>query len=496
MKPLKRATRAGRRSAAEQVLEHLRAADRFPAGDARREAAQRKAARAVAAEPSVVDHPVLAGVRSQLRRWARFAPYLMTDRDESTLAASNRMLVAEQLSILGSLDREAATALDAADDALHDLDAADPACRLAADEVAHQFTARRAPTTAAVLGHLASCHLADDGQRGIEDWRTRFAFVQGTTPATIAALRAATHEAGTLATKWWQVRSEVVGARYCDRRVGLPASPASLAEHASAAAAGVAYASPRLASAAGAAASRIRPGSDNQVVVEADGRISATVFHRPTPRGSLMVAHEIGHTLHALESRSPEPPGALVGETIACWSSLVTGQFHTAHGGQAVRPLVLALGDTLVEELFISEAVSVFEDAVYQLAGAGVVTPGALNAAWLAAHRHLLGDAMHVPDHTGSGWARLPSLATDPGHAVSYVWATVLALAILGRHSGDSAGVVANAIAAGGVDADEFTALLGFDGDEWIAAGLGVLGTELDRLGQLVRSGGTSAGAA
>lgn len=481
-------TRRGRRSPAAQIVDHLRAADRFPPGDPRREAAQRRAARAAAAEPTLIDDPALAGMRAQLRRWARFAPYLLDDREEQAMAAANRALVGVELARLRSLDDDPATELSAADDALRGLDSAVAEERRAADVETHRVTDRRAPLTAEVLGALASRHLADDARRGIDDWRTRVAFVQGTSPQRVAALRDATRAARHLAVEWWDVRGRLVGAEYCDRRVGLDAPPASLREHAHAAATALAGAVPRLAEAARAAAGRITPGADNEVVIEADGRISVTVAHRPTPRGSLMVAHEIGHALHALSSQSPEPPGAFVGETVACWASLATGAHHVDGGGHASLPLALALGDTLVEELFVSAAVSAFEDAVYSLAGEGHVDVRSLDAAWLAAQRDLWGDAVLVPDHIASGWARLPALATQPGHAFSYVWATVLALAIDARHRGDAAGALAGAIEAGGVDADEFTVLLGFAGDEWIEVGLAALGERLAALAQVLGS--------
>ena len=490
---MQQAARGRRRSPADQIVEQLRAADRFPTGDARRAAAQRRAARLAAADPAVLDHPSLAHVRSRLRQWARFAPYLLSDPDEARIASASRAVVGEQLSLLRSLEDEPTTALAGSDVALRDLDSHEPATRRAADVLAHRATDHRAPRVAPVLATLAACHLADDQQRGIDDWRTRFAIVQGTTPATLAHLRSATGAARGLAQQWMQLRSTIVGGEYCDRRVGLEASPASLAEHALQASVALGAAVPRLAKGAQLAAARIRPGADNQVVIEADGRISATVAHRPTPRGSLMVAHEVGHALHALESRSPEPPGALVGETVACWASLVTGTSLAVAGGDGSQALALALGDTLVEELFVSGAVSSFEDAVYLLVhnGSGV-TDAALDEAWLAVHRELLGSVVEVPAHVGSGWARLPSLATDPGHALSYVWATVLALAIDARHAGDADGVIARAIVAGGVDADEFTALLGFEGDEWVEAGFGALALQLTRLGQVVGAGMSS----
>lgn len=494
-------TRRGRRSAADRVVEELKTADRFPVGDPRRGAAQRRVARLVAADLSMADDPRLAGIRAQLRRWARFAPHLLTDDQEVAIALDGRATIDGQLAALRVLDDDATTALSAADAALRNLDAATAVERQHADVAAHVVTDRRAPVSASVLGALAACHLADDRLRGIDDWRTRFAVVQGTTPSTLAHLRDATRAANALAAQWWRVRSGIVGGEYFDRRVGVPAPVATLEEHAHEAAVALAEAVPTLAGAARRASGRIVHGVDNQVVIEADGRISVTVAHRATPRGSLMVAHEIGHALHALESRSPEPPGALVGETVACWSSLMTGRAGI-RGGAAASPgiaawvMALALGDTLVEELFVSAAVSAFEDAVYASAASGrTVTADELDGAWLRAHRSLMADAVVVPDLVGSGWARLPALATDPGHAFSYVWATVLALAMYARHGHDEHGVVARAIRAGGVEADEFTALLGFDGDEWIALGLSAVAAELSRLGQLVCSGTESVAA-
>jgi len=422
----------------------------------------------------------------QLDRWSRFVPYLLPDAAEQALAMANRRVIAEQLAALQQLDTNPDTALGAADSALRGLDADDVAARAAADVVAHRVTDRRAPAAAAVLGTLAACHLADDAQRGIDDWRTRFAFVQGTTPAVLATLRDAVAAVAHLSGEWWAIRSPLVGGAYADRRVGLAAAPATLAEHTAAAAAGIGWACPPLATKAVSAAARVVPGADNQVVIEADGRISATVSHRPTPRGSLMVAHETGHTVHALVAQSPDPPGALVGETVACWASLVTGR----RSAPELPALALALGDTLVEELFVSAAVSAFEDSVYRLAADGSVTSVALDDAWLAAHTALWAGVVDVPAHVASGWARLPALATDPGHAFSYVWATVLALAIERRHLHDEAGVVRAAFEAGGIDADQFTALLGFSGTEWIDEGCARLAEVLRDAGQVVAASG------
>ena len=479
-----------RKSALHHVLDELHTVDRFAVGDPRRAIAQRRVARLIATDPALADHPRLTSSRPLLRRWGRFAPYLLSDQEEAALTVSGRHTIDEQLALLRALDEQEATALSTADRALAGLDSPTAAQRRAADLTAHEVTDRRAPTSASVLAALARCHLADDQLRGIADWRTRFAVVQGTSPATLMRLRDATKAASTMAAQWRQLRAGVVGGEYSDRRVGLRADTATLAEHAQQAAGALATVVPTLAAVATQASGRIVNGSDNQVVIEADGRISVTVVHRSTPRGSLMVAHEIGHAVHALASRSPEPPGALVGETVACWSSLVTGLAGSSVDVPDSAAMALALGDTLVEELFVSAAVSEFEDSLYALVesgGAGTVAE--LNELWLQAHGQLLGDGSALPEHVGSGWARLPSLATDPGHAFSYVWATVLALAIVARSTGAGTGNdMAAAVLAGGVEADEFTALLGFEGDEWIDEGLSALEAELARLGQRVLS--------
>ena len=476
--------RGGRRLPAEQVLAALQASDRFPPGDPRREAGQRRAARLIAADPDALRHPALAAEAPMLRRWSRFVPYLLDDATEQTLATTNRLVVTEALGRLRALDADEHTSLLAADRALRGLDSFEPDVRHAADAVSARVTVERSPKMAAVLSELATCHLADDQERGMADWRTRFCFVEGTEPERLAIMRQRVSAARDLARGWYAVRGPLVGAAYGDRRVGLPAEPTTLEEQAAAAADGLAAAVPALADGARAAASRIRPGADNVVTVEADGRLSATVAHRPTTRGALMVAHETGHALHALVAHSSQAPGALVGETVACWSALVTGLRHIGDPDGRSRALALALGDTLVEELFVSAAVSDFEDEVYRLSDRGTVTVDELDAAWLTAHRGLFPG--EVPDVAGSGWARLPALATDPGHAVSYVWATLLAVAIEARHRGDVERVVATAIEAGGVDADEFTALLGFEGDGWIDEGMVALETLLRRLADRV----------
>ncbi|MCB0981887.1 MAG: hypothetical protein KDB17_14685, partial [Ilumatobacter sp.] len=479
------------------VLDALRTADLFPPGHPDREAAQRRAARLVAADPSLLDEPAVAPARRQLRRWARLVPHLLDDEVEFTSTPLQRAAVSSQLARLAGLEDDPATSQDTVDAALRGLDQVDPAERLAADRRAHFLTARRLPATGPALVQLAGLHVADDRRRGIGDWRTRWAIANGTQVATLRTLQVALDGAVGLSAGWWRARARLMGEQWSDRRALPPHPPAALEDQAAAAAHSLAAAMPDLAAAAMTEAGRMRAGRDNRVTAEADGRPSATVVHRPTDRGALMVAHELGHAVHAVMAMGTEPPGALVGETVACWASLVAGRAAVARamasGDRAATvAAAMALGDMLVEEVFVSAAISSFEDRLYGAVAQAAPPPDALGQWWADAHEAVFGGAVSLPDYARTGWARLPSLAQRPGHALAYTWASLLALAAappvhppaLPDHTR-----MIGAMRLGGVDADEMTVALGFQSNTWIAAGLGALAGELTRLAQILACG-------
>ncbi len=468
------------------VAQHLRAAERLPPGDARRSVHERAAARLVAADTSVAEAPSLRRWRSELLQWAQFVPFLVDDATEVQLSRSGRAVIGDALERLSALDAAAETSLESAERGVHLLDSLDPSVRSVADTHISEVTNRRAPTMCDILQQLTASHAADDSVRGIDNWRLRFAFSQQTSTATLDRLLAAVDERTDLARSWYRHRAARLGGRYADRRIGpeIPAVP--LATDALLVAAALGAAVPELGADAERAAARIRPGATNEVVFEADGRLSATVDHRPTARGRLMVAHELGHTVHALRASSHGAPGALVGETVACLTAAITG-IRLADRPTADRAAAaLAVGDMMVEELFVSALVCRFEDEMQrEVRGGGELTVASLDDTWLRLHRQLFGEVIEVPAIIGSQWARLSSLAMQPGHAVSYVWATVLALAVQSRlfrgDSLDSRQLVA-AIERGAMPADELPVTLGFADDAWIDVGIEALDNVLDRL--------------
>jgi oligoendopeptidase F len=203
-----------------------------------------------------------------------------------------------------------------------------------------------------------------------------------------------------------------------------------------------------------------------------------TVAHRGTLRSTLMTAHEIGHAVHAVVSAGRQPPGTLVGEAIACLAAvLVAGQLEA----DALPAAALACGDHLIDEIHLSAAASLFEDAVHdvELGDLGV---SELDALWLAAIRGVYEPAVNVPEAVGTDWARHPSFVASPGHAVSYVWANLFALTVTDRALPDLGDRMADAMRRGAIDADEFLDIFDVTPDHLVDVGLAAFAARLERL--------------
>ena len=225
----------------------------------------------------------MAPARRQLRRWARLVPHLLDDEAESTTTPQQRAAVTAELHRLATLEDDPATSQDTVNVALRGIDHTDPAERVAADRRAHFMAARRLPATGPALLRLASLHRADDHRRGIVDWRTRWAIANGT---HVATLRTRVALEGHRAGRRLVARTIAPhGGEWSDRRA-LPLTRPLAGGSGRRRSPLLASAMPDLAAAAMTEAGRLRPGNDNRVTAEADGRPSATVVHRPTDRGA------------------------------------------------------------------------------------------------------------------------------------------------------------------------------------------------------------------
>jgi hypothetical protein len=468
---------------ARSLARRLRDSEQRAVGDPRRGRDQRVVARAVHDAPALADHESLRGHRTQLRAWSRWVPHLLDDATEDEIAAAGRPVVADQLARLAALDRAGSgTDLAAVEQWLRVLD--EPSGdRRSADLAAAAALDQRAEVMADILHRLTVLHAADDERRGIDDWRLRSAVLDGTTTATQRHCLDLARDALPLAHRWFDARAAVVGASYSDRRVGRPIGDVDLAGQVGAVVAALTEELPAVADAVRRAGPLAVAGSRDEVSVDLDGGLSVMVDHRPTARSRLMTAHEIAHAVHVVVARDAgvaEPPGALVAETVACWSALSCGRRWAGTGDVT---WALALGDHLVNELFMSAALCGFEDALHRTVRHGSTwTTATADDVWHEQLVALYGPHVEVPRWAASGWSRHPALVTEPGAPFRYVWATLLAAAVPG---GDCVPSVLRST----LDADELPVALGVEARDWAAAGLDALETTLDGLVRALAAG-------
>lgn len=461
----------------------MRSSDSRAVGDRRRGDEQRAAARAVFHDPALLEAPLLQPRRRQLRAWSRWAPYLLDDAIEAEITRSTVPYVSARVAQLHAMNEPgSATDLARAETLLRSLD--EPAAdRADNDRAAAAIFAMRSPVMADLLHDLTAHHVEDDVRRGIADWRLRGAVVDGTSLDAVRGCAHAVRAALPVAHRWFAARSSVIGRSYSDRRLAGAIGDGDLEGHAIAAAVALARQLPVLAPVAARAAKLAEAGPRNEVSVDHDGRITMMVDQRPTARARLMTAHELGHAVHAICGRTAgvlEAPGVLVAETVACWTALACGAQWARSDGAT---WAIALGDHLINEVFMSAALSEFEDQMQSTVRAGERwTAAEADETWYRLLVELYGGAIAVPQWAATGWARHVDLATEPGAPMRYVWATLLALAAADDQR-------MPAVLTRSIEADELPGALGVEPTDWWVAGTAALEATIDGLIRAIEVG-------
>jgi hypothetical protein len=475
---------------ATDIAALLSRVDSRPPGDDERGRIQRRVARAVHASPALRDDPALTIDHTRLGVWQRFVPHLLDDEREAEIARSHAPEVGRLVAEVLALDDDRRTSHRSGDDLAAGLDDHDPEARVAADAAARAVTRRRAVITAPLLLELTRLQGADDAERGLINWRSRTALIEGTTAERLDRLVAGVTEATSSVQPWLVWRHALCGASYSDRRVIPNAAQRTLEADTALACTVLSEVSPTLRQLVASVPASVVGGQISECVVDGD-RLSVTVAHRGNLRSTLMTAHEIGHAVHALASAGRQPPGVLVGEAIGCLAAVLVADSLTAgphvaedEAAGSHRAAALALGDHLIDEIHLSAAASRFENAVHDPAS-GAVHAAALDDLWLSAIRAVYEPAISVPVEVGTDWARHPSFVASPGHAVSYVWANLFALAVVGRELHDLGDRLAEVMGRGAIDADEFLEHFDIDPDQLLDAGLAAFDERLERLAEI-----------
>jgi oligoendopeptidase F len=159
------------------------------------------------------------------------------------------------------------------------------------------------------------------------------------------------------------------------------------------------------------------------------------------PSDVLVMAHELGHGVHADLSR---PQGLFhfstpltLAETASIFGeTIVLGRLLERAPDAAGRLSLLADSlDGAVAAIFRQIAMNRFEDRVHTLRREeGELSLERFAETWLATQADLLGDSVELDDDYGVWWSYIPHFIDMPGYVYAYAYGNLLALSVYRRY--------------------------------------------------------------
>jgi oligoendopeptidase F len=159
------------------------------------------------------------------------------------------------------------------------------------------------------------------------------------------------------------------------------------------------------------------------------------------PYDVLVLAHELGHGVHAALAR---PQGIFqfttpltLAETASIFGETIVLERLLERAPDAEARLSLLAGslDGAVAAVFRQVAMNRFEDAVHtQRRERGELAPERFAEVWLATQADLLGDAVDLHDDYGIWWSYIPHFIDTPGYVYAYAYGHLLALSVYRRY--------------------------------------------------------------
>ena len=158
-------------------------------------------------------------------------------------------------------------------------------------------------------------------------------------------------------------------------------------------------------------------------------------------RDVLVLAHEMGHGLHAELAR---PRGVLeqstpltLAETASVFGeTLVFGRLlEQAPTAQSRLSLLAESIEGSIATVFRQTAMNRFEDLVHTARRQeGELSVERLNELWAESQEEMLADSVQLTDGYGSWWSYVPHFIATPGYVYAYAYGQLLALAIYKRY--------------------------------------------------------------
>ncbi len=159
------------------------------------------------------------------------------------------------------------------------------------------------------------------------------------------------------------------------------------------------------------------------------------------PYDVLVMAHELGHGVHAALAR---PRGVFefgtpltVAETASIFGeTIVLGRLLEQAPDDSERLALLGSSlDGAVGAVFRQVAMNRFEDRVHrERRETGELSVDAFAAAWTDTQADLLGDSVEISEGYGSWWSYVPHFIATPGYVYAYSYGHLLALSVYSRY--------------------------------------------------------------
>ena len=156
---------------------------------------------------------------------------------------------------------------------------------------------------------------------------------------------------------------------------------------------------------------------------------------------ALVMAHELGHGVHAYLARDQGlfqfSTPLTVAETASIFGETIVLERLLAEAPDANARLSLLAEslDGAVAAVFRQVAMNRFEDRIHrERREIGERSVDDFAAAWLETQADLLGDSVEAADDYGSWWSYVPHFIDTPGYVYAYAYGHLLALSVYRRY--------------------------------------------------------------
>ena len=177
-------------------------------------------------------------------------------------------------------------------------------------------------------------------------------------------------------------------------------------------------------------------------------------------RDALVLAHELGHGVHAALGAGQgvfhqSTPLTLAETASVFGETLVFGRLLEAAPSAESRLSLLAESiEGSIATVFRQVAMNAFEHSIHtERRTAGELSVERFSALWRESQEELLGDAVEVTENYESWWSYVPHFVNVPGYVYAYAYGQLLALSVYGRYEEEGPGFAPdylNLLRAGG----------------------------------------------